>query len=151
MTEQNDREILVTRLVGAPRSLVFAAWTEPEHVARWFGPRASSITVSEMEVRPGGSLRMTWRGVDGAESPVRLTYREVVAPERLVYSDYWEMEGATHEALVTVTFAEQDGKTLLTIRTRFESAEMRNGVVELGFEGGWVEFLNRMEEHLATA
>lgn len=146
----NDGEIIVQRLVDAPRALVFKAWTDPAHVANWFAPRAMTITVQQMDVRPGGRFHFTWHNADGTDMPVKGAYREVVAPERLVYTDEWEAPGIpAQEAVVTVTFAEQQGKTLLTVRTLFSSAEIRNGAIEQGFEMGWAEIFDRLVEEVA--
>lgn len=145
-----DRAIVITRVIKAPRKLVFAAWTEPAHLAKWFKPKGFTTPVCELDVRPGGRWFLGHRAPDGAEYPFKGAYREVVPVERLVYTDEWEMEGQQHEALVTVTFEEQGEHTLLTIQTVFESTPMRDGAVEQGFATGWSEFLDGMEEHLAS-
>ena len=83
-TLPSDREIVLTRAFAAPRELVWRAWTEPEHFARWMGPDGFTTTVREMDVREGGTSRYTMRGPDGTDYPNRVIYREVVRPERLV-------------------------------------------------------------------
>jgi uncharacterized protein YndB with AHSA1/START domain len=148
----NDRDIVVTRTIDAPRALVFSAWTDPKHVANWFGPRGVTIPTCTMDVKPGGRFHMIWQHADGTQSPVKGAYREVVSPERLVYTDEWDVPGLpTQESIVTVTFEEQDGKTLLTIRTLFSTAEVREYAAQQGFETGWAEFLDRLVEQLAKA
>ncbi len=147
--ETEDREIVVTRVINAPRALVFAAWTQPEHVANWFGPRESTISVQSMNLSPGGRFHITWSGADGSESPFKGAYREIVAPERLVYTDEWEAPGLPpQEAIVTVTFEERGDKTLLTVRTLFSTPEVREWAAQKGFEVGWGIFFDRLDESL---
>ncbi len=110
-----NREIVTTRLFDAPRQLVFEAWTDPKHVAQWWGPRGFTNTIHEMDVRPGGVWRLTMHGPDGVDYPNRIVFTEVVKPERLVY-DHGSREGDPGEFHVTVTFAEESGKTRLTMR-----------------------------------
>ena len=79
-----DREFVITRVFDAPRSLVFKMWTDPKHMAHWWGPKGFTNPVCEMDVRPGGAWRIVMRGPDGGEHPAKGVYREVVAPGRLV-------------------------------------------------------------------
>ena len=104
-----------------------------------------------MDVRPGGSFRILMRGPDGTEYPNKAVYREVVAPERLVYTDDWDDGRPSQEAIVTVTFAEADGKTLLTIRMRYKSVEDRDAMLKLGAVEGFSKCMDRLEAHLANA
>src|SRR5258705_11639360 len=88
MTAQADtkpltREVTITRLVGAPRELVFRAWTDPKHLAQWWGPRGFTNPVCEVDLRVGGALRIVMRAPNGTEYPMRGVFREIVAPERL--------------------------------------------------------------------
>src|SRR3981081_2563312 len=80
-----DREVVITRVFDAPRALVFRAWTDPQHLARWWGPQGFSNPVCETDVRIGGAWRIVMRGPDGAEYPGGGVYREIVVPERLVF------------------------------------------------------------------
>jgi uncharacterized protein YndB with AHSA1/START domain len=160
----NPRDFVITRQVRAPRAVVFAAWTEPARLARWWGPEGFTTPVCEADVRPGGAWRIVMRGPDGVEYPIKGVYREVVAPERLVFTDNWEEHPAEwqeqlrrsaggdigREALNTVTFEERDGGTLITIRTRFESAAVRDAMVQTGMQDGWSQSLDRLEAALAT-
>lgn len=146
----DSREIVVSRLITAPRSLVFAAWTEPAHVAKWFGPRAFTLGVRTMDVRPGGAYHIAWLDANGADHPFRGVYLEVSPPERLVYTDVWGENLPADQAVVTVTFEEQEGKTLLTVRTRFGTAEVLEWAEKQGFLVGWGEILDRLEEALSA-
>ena len=80
-----DRELTVTRLIDAPRTLVFTAWTEPEQVARWWGPKGFVTTYSEMDIRPGGAYRLCMRSPEGKDHWKRGVYQEIVPPERIVF------------------------------------------------------------------
>lgn len=144
-----QRELVITRIFNAPRETVFKAWTDPRHALNWWGPRDHPATHVEMDVRPGG----VWRGLlrstqTGQELRHNGVFREVVAPERLVFTFAWEEEGERGlETLVTITFAEQNGKTLMTFRqTPFESDAERDG-----HRGGWSSAFDRLDEKLAMA
>jgi uncharacterized protein YndB with AHSA1/START domain len=112
LTVPSDREIVLARVFDAPRRLVWEAYTKPEHVPHWYGLRGSVMPVCEIDLRPGGAWRYVVRESDGAEYAFRGEFREVVPPERLVYT--WEVEDAPPEhpvaggaaCLETVTFAE---------------------------------------------
>lgn len=133
----SDREIILTRTYDAPRSLVFKACTEAEHVARWWGPNGFTITNHEMDVRPGGIWRFIMHGPDGTDYPNKIVYLEVVKPERLYFAHGEDGECPPPPFHVTVTFTEEGGKTTLTQRTLFSSAGdceavKAFGAVELG-------------------
>jgi uncharacterized protein YndB with AHSA1/START domain len=85
-TQTSDRDLVIERIFDAPRQMVFDAWTDPETIGQWWGPRGFTTTVHEMDVRPGGVWRFTMHGPDGTDYPNRVVYDEVVAPERLVYT-----------------------------------------------------------------
>ncbi len=151
VAEPGQQAIVITRVFDAPRKLVFKAWTDPAHVAQWWGPNGFTTTIHEMDVRPGGVWRFIMHGPDGVDYPNRIVYAEVVAPERLVYDHGDDEEGASARFHVTVTFAEQEGKTRLTIRMLFESAAERDRVVkEFGAIEGAKQTLNRLAKHLAA-
>jgi uncharacterized protein YndB with AHSA1/START domain len=148
-TESADRVLEIERIFDAPRSLVFKAWTEPEHLVHWYGPRGFTLRSSKLDLRPGGSWRSCMLSPEGREYWVKGVYREIVEPERLVFSYAHENQDGTvvHETLVTVTFAEQRGKTKLTLRQAiFESVKERDS-----HRGGWNSSLDRLVEYLATA
>jgi uncharacterized protein YndB with AHSA1/START domain len=142
-----DREIIATRVFDAPRELVFQMWTDPEHVAQWWGPRGFTNTIYEMDVRPGGVWRFVMHGPDGVDYQNKVVYIEIVKPERLVYS---HVSGPQFH--MTVTFAEQGGKTKVTARMLFESAMQRESVVkQFGAIEGLNQTLERLGDKLATA
>lgn len=158
--EGNDA--IFTRIIAAPRTSVFKAWTDAAQLAQWWGPHGFTTPVCEMDVRPGGGYRIVMRAKDGAEYPLKGIYREIVEPERLVVTDNWAEHPAewlallnrsspqtggeqAQEALNTVTFEELDGKTRLTIRIRFDSAAVRDAMLKMGMAEGWSQSLERLE------
>jgi len=144
-----DRELVVTRILDAPRERVFQAWTEPEQVARWWGPQGFTTTSYDMDVRPGGVFRLSMRSPEGTDHRKIGTYREIVAPERLVFSFAWADEDGNpgHETIVTVSFADLDAKTRLTLHQAiFASVEARDD-----HQRGWTSCLERFAEYLPTA
>lgn len=152
---ETDREITITRVFDAPRELVFAAWTDPNHVERWWGPRGYASFDCEIDLRAGGVFALQMRGPDGAVYPCRRVFREVVKPERIVYtrgSDDGHACGAglPPRAIVTVTFVERDGKTTLTIHTLLQSAADREAAQTAGFVPGWESTLERLAELLSN-
>jgi uncharacterized protein YndB with AHSA1/START domain len=142
-TEQ--RALVLSRLLDAPRPLVFKAWTEPQHLARWWGPNNFTLPHCETDFRPGGAYRFCMRAPDGTDHWVWGRYREIVAPERLVFT--WERTDepglrSRLNNLVTVTFAAQGNKTRLTLHhAAFQTAADRED-----HRGGWTERLDRLEE-----
>jgi uncharacterized protein YndB with AHSA1/START domain len=146
-TATADREVVITRLFDAPRDTVFSVWTDPAQVGIWWGPTGFTTTTHEMDVRPGGFWRYTMHGPDGRDWPNWIAYSEVARPERLVYAHGGSREEA--EFHVTVTFDEEDGKTRLTMRSLFPTAEARDFVVRehKAVEGG-NQTLDRLAEYL---
>jgi uncharacterized protein YndB with AHSA1/START domain len=146
-----DREIVLTRAFDAPRRLVFEAWTKPEHMKHWYGCRKVTLRVCEIDLRTGGAYRYVMRAPDGVDHTMQGVYREIVPPERLVYTEGYVTQGfASNEALVTVTFTERDGKTTFTSTSVYPSLEDRDGHLNSGMETGAAETLDRLAEHLAT-
>ena len=149
-TEQAATELLITRVLDAPRSLVFEAWTKPEHLEHWQGaPRGFTVTTHEVDLRPGGAFRVCMRSPEGVDHWLRGIYREIVAPGRLVFTHAWlDTQGKPgKETLVTITLAERGGKTLLTLhQTGFQSVESRDGHKE-----GWTSTFDRLAEYLVGA
>ena len=147
-----DREIAATRVFDAPRELVWKVWTDPEHVAKWWGPDGFTTTTHSMEVKPGGVWRFVMHGPDGRDYQNKITYLEVVKPERLVYKHGGDKEVEPVNFHVTVTFREQDGKTRLDMRMIFPSAKARDHVIETyGAFEGLKQHLGRLGEYLAKA
>jgi uncharacterized protein YndB with AHSA1/START domain len=144
-----DREIVTTRLIDAPRELVFEAWTDPKHVGHWFGPDGFTTITHSMDVRPGGVWRFTMRGPDGKDWPNVVTYEEVVPPERLVYV---HGDGEVPDMFrTTVTFEDRAGKTALTMRAVFKTAVAREQVVrEVGAIEGAQQTAARLERYVTS-
>jgi uncharacterized protein YndB with AHSA1/START domain len=137
------RSITATREFDAPRDLVFSLWSSPELIAPWWGPKGFTNTIHEMDFRPGGVWRFTMHGPDGRNYENKFVYREIVRPERIVMS---HLSGPLFES--HTAFDEKNGKTIITVTMTFESAELRNRVVE---EFGAVEGLHQNLEKLAGA
>ncbi len=143
-----ERELVVTRLIDAPRALVFKAWTQPEHIARWWGPRGFTTIGCAMDIRVGGRFRCGMRSPEGTDYWKVGVYRELVEPERIVFTFAWEDTSGTpgHELVTTVTLSEQGSKTLLTLhQAGFETTERRDDHVQ-----GWTSCLERFAEYMAT-
>ena len=150
-TRTTDREILLTRVFDAPRELVFNAWIDPNHIAQWFGPDGFTTTILEMDVRPGGVWRFIMHGPDGVDYPNKIVYVEIVKPERLVYNHFSEDVDEPGQFHVTMTFAEQAGKTVLSMQMLFETAAERDRVVkEYGAIEGGEQTLDRLAAYLAA-
>ena len=133
-------------MFDAPRELVFQMWTDPKHLAKWWGPRDYPVGPLSMDVRPGSKWRNCLMSNAGDMSLWHSgTFREVIPPERLIFTFRWEEEGErAMENVVTVTFAEQDGKTLMTLRQApFHSARECDG-----HDVGWNSSFDRLEEYL---
>lgn len=149
MTLQSDREVVLTRVFDAPRELVFKAHTQPEHVARWWGQRRSTLSVCEIDLRPGGAWRFVERAADGNEFPFKGVYQEIVPPEQLVYTFIFDVEPYSNlEVIDTMTLTERDGKTTLTVSSLYPSVEARDGMIASGMEQGAAESYDRLAEHL---
>jgi uncharacterized protein YndB with AHSA1/START domain len=143
-----DREITATRIFDAPRELTWKVWTDPSHIAQWWGPRGFTNTIHKMEVRPGGVWEFMMHGPNGVDYPNKVTYLEVKAPELLVY-DHGEKGELTYFR-VTVTFEDLAGKTKLTMQMLFETAQQRNQVVEkYGAVKGLKQNMDKLGEYLA--
>jgi uncharacterized protein YndB with AHSA1/START domain len=147
MTTPSDREIVMTRVFDAPRDLVFEAHTSCEHMSNWWGPRKYDIASCEMDFRPGGTWRIVHRGPDGEEYGFHGEFREIVRPERIVWT--FEFEGAPgHVSVETLALEEHDGKTTITTTSVFDTAEERDAMLESGMESGAVETWDRLAEYL---
>jgi uncharacterized protein YndB with AHSA1/START domain len=149
VTTPSDTEIVMTRVFDAPRALVFEAHSKPEHIRRWWGPRGYTTPITEMDFRPGGAWRFVQRGTDGTEFGFRGEFREIVPPEKIVWT--FEFEGMPgHVSVQTLTLEEKDGRTTLTSRLEFPSTEERDGMLHSGMERGASDSMDRLEEHLAV-
>ena len=145
-TDEASRTILTTRVYDAPRALVFEAFTQPQHLAQWWGPNGFTTTTHAIDVRPGGFWRFVMHGPDGTDYQNRITYDEVVKPERLVYRHGGDVDAEPVQFHVTVTFEDLGGKTRLTMRMVFPSAVERDRVAE---KYGAVEGAKQTLERLA--
>jgi uncharacterized protein YndB with AHSA1/START domain len=150
-----EKELVMERSFDAPRSLVFAAFTKPEHLARWWAPGGYTIPVCNIDLRPGGVWHYCMRSAEGAEHWARSVYREISPPEKLIYtSTFADKDGNVTddipEQLVTVIFEEQDGRTLLTTRYQFASEEALQETLTMGLKQGYTETLNSLARLLDT-
>ena len=148
ITLPSDTEMIMTRTFDAPRTVVFDAHTNREHIRHWWGPRGYDVKSCEIDLRPGGAWRFVQKGPDGTEHGFRGEFREVVRPERFTWT--FEYEGAPgHVSLETIALEERDGKTYLTSTSRFDSKEDRDGMLASGMESGANETYDRLDEYLA--
>jgi uncharacterized protein YndB with AHSA1/START domain len=148
-TTPSDREVAITRVVDAPRRLVFEAWTNPSHVPRWMlGPHGWSMPVCEIDLRPGGAWHFVWRRDDGTEMEMRGTYKEIAAPERLVSTESWG--GDWPETLNTLVLTEAGGRTTITLTILYPSREAREAALQSGMKDGASESFERLAEHVRT-
>ena len=144
-----DREIVLTRVFDAPRELVYRAWTDPEHIQRWFGPKDFTCTTHAIDMRVGGMWRFDMHGPDGKRYPNRMTFLQMNAPELLVFDHGDDSDADSNTFRVTITFDSQsNGKTVVTMRQLLATKEQREvkirfGAVELGNTT-----LDKLEAHL---
>jgi uncharacterized protein YndB with AHSA1/START domain len=145
------RELTLTRVFDAPRDLVFRMWTEPKHMAQWWGPKGFTNPVCELDLRPGGAIRIHMRAPDGTVYPMTGEFREIVAPERLVFISFAEDRDGLRliESLTTVTLAEQAGKTILTVHASAVALAPIGAQYLQGMEAGWNGSLDRLTELVA--
>lgn len=143
--------LTITRVFDAPRELVFKAWTEVEHLKRWWGPHSFTNPVCEIELRRGGSIRIDMRSPDGTIYPMTGVFQEIVAPERLVFKSMaLDGEGEPlFEILNTVLFSDANGKTTLTVQARVLRATADAPQYLDGMQEGWNQSLDRLAEVLA--
>jgi uncharacterized protein YndB with AHSA1/START domain len=151
VTTPSEREIAMTRVFNAPRSMVFDAWTNPELLKRWLGVRGGwSMAVCEVNLRVGGAYRFVWRGPNGAEMGMGGVYREIVRPERLVATEKFDDPWYEGEALDTTVLLEHGGRTTLTTTVLYASREVRDAVLKSPMESGVAESYDKLAELLAS-
>jgi len=152
VTMPSDREIAMTRMFDAPRTLVFDAHTKPELVKRWLlGPPGWTMPVCEIDLRVGGKYRWLWRSDnDGSTMGIGGVYRQIVAPERIVTTERFDESWYPGEGLNTLVLVEQGGRTTLTQTMRYESKEARDAVLKSGMEQGVEASYDRLAELLAS-
>ena len=150
--DSDPRSIIGMREFDAPRDLVFAAWTDPEHLAQWWGPNGFTTTTHSFDFRPGGVWRFVMHGPDGRDYQNRITFDEVVPPERIVYRHGGGEDVEPVQFRQTVTFEDIGGRTRMTWRGDFPSAAERHRVIsEYGAAQGLVQTMTRLGEYVATA
>lgn len=150
VTLPTDTQILITREFDAPKHLVYEAWTTPELIKRWWSGKRGEVTVAEVDLRVGGTWRYAMMAADaGFEVAFHGEFREIVAAERIVSTEVFEgmPDGSlAGEALNTVTFTEQDGRTTLAILVEHKNKEDRDGHIDSGMEGGMQESMDALEQ-----
>jgi len=148
-----ERTVVITRIFDARREVVFEAWTDPVHLAAWFGPKGFMNPVCEVDLRIGGKLRIVMRAPDGAEHPMIGIFREIVRPERLVFTNIaTDTAGKILlEGLTTVTFAEHGGgQTKLTMESHAVARVDYASPMLEGMEVGWTQTIDRLGEYIVT-
>jgi uncharacterized protein YndB with AHSA1/START domain len=144
-----EREIAITRIFDAPPEVLWKVWTEPDHIARWWGPKGFTNTIHVMDVKPGGSWKFVMHGPDGVNYPNKVTYLEVKWPELLVY-DHGD-EGELTHFRVTVTFEGLGQRTRLSMQMLFKTADQRDKVAEkFHAVEGLRENMDKLEVYLTT-
>jgi uncharacterized protein YndB with AHSA1/START domain len=149
----SDRELVLTRLIDAPREKLFKAWTDPDLLKRWFAPLPWTTPHAELDVRPGGANLIVMRGPDGKEFPNRGVYLEIVPNERLVVTDAYTNAWATSEKpfmTAILTFEDEDGKTRYTARVRHWTVADRETHEKMGFHQGWGQCTDQLAALAAT-
>jgi uncharacterized protein YndB with AHSA1/START domain len=148
VTTPSDQEIVLTRVFDASRRLVWDAFTRPDLLKRWFGPRGWSLVVCEVDLRVGGGFRFVLRGPDGRELGMRGVYQEIVPPERSVHLE--SFDDYPGESTVTTVLVEHNSQTTLTATVRYPSKEVRDAVIQSGMEHGAAESYDKLAELFAS-
>ena len=151
VTTPSDRELAMTRVFDAPRSMVFDAWTKPELLKRWLGVFGGwTFAVCEVDLRVGGKYRFVWRGKDGNEMGMGGVYREILRPERIVSTEKFDDPWYEGDAIDTTTFVERGGKTTMTTTVLYASKEIRDAVLKSPMESGVAKSYDKLAEVLAA-
>jgi uncharacterized protein YndB with AHSA1/START domain len=162
ISKVEGHELILERVFDAPRELVFKAFSEAEHLKHWWGPRGWTLTVCNVDFRPGGIWHYCMKCIDenqgdfyGQESWGKGVYQEIVEAEKVVYVDYFsDSEGNEAEGMpstqITMTFVEHEGMTKLVSRAQYASVEALKTVLEMGMEQGISETWDRLAEHLQS-
>ena len=150
--DRDPLSIVGTRVLAAPRALVFSVWTDPKHLVQWWGPNGFRTTTHAFDFRPGGVWRFVMHGPDGRDYQNRITFDEIVAPERIVYRHDGAEDVEPVTFTQTVTFEDiGNGETRLTWRGKFPSAEERARVIrEYGADKGLAQTMARLDDYLAA-
>lgn len=152
-TPENERELVLARLIDAPREKVWRCWTEPELLKQWFVPKPWTIAAVDVDVRPGGASNITMRDPDGNEYPNPGVYLEVVPNEKLVFTDAftegWKTSGKPF-FVGFLTFEDEGGKTRYVARARHWTLEETESHAKMGFHEGWGQCAEQLEELART-
>ena len=149
ITTPTDREVVITRVVDAPRGMVFDAFTKPDLVRRWMlGPPGSTMPVCEIDLRVGGKYRYVWENADGQRMAMGGTFTEIVRPSRMVATQVFDEDWTGGETLVTTEIVEKNGKTTITTMVRYGSREARDAALQTGMAEGMEAGYQRLEELL---
>ena len=149
VTTPSDREVRLTRVFDAPRQMVWDAFTKPELMKRWFGPRGWSLAECTIDLRVGGGWRFILQGPEGQKMGMRGVYREIEAPERSVHIETFD--DYPGESVVTAVFTEKGGKTTMEATVLYASKEVRDTVIQSGMEHGAAESYDKLAEVLAAS
>ncbi len=149
MTISKSADLVLSRTFNAPRSLVWQAWTDPQHLVQWWGPVGFTGANCEMDLRVGGKFMLDLLGPDGMHYPCIGTYCEIRPEERIVYEGEAGEghpcgSGLPPRSLVTITFEDAGSKTTVTIHTRFQTLERREAALRGGYGPGWTQSLERL-------
>jgi uncharacterized protein YndB with AHSA1/START domain len=148
VASEGEREIVTERVFDAPRERVFDAFTNPDLIPQWWGPRGITTTVEKMDVQVGGDWRFVCTNADGQSDAFRGTYREITPPERVVQTFEW-MGMPGHVIVETATFEDLGEQTRVRTHSLFHTTEERDGMLASGMEGGLSESYERLDELLA--
>jgi uncharacterized protein YndB with AHSA1/START domain len=154
-----DREFALTHILNAPRELVFKAWTDPDLLPRWWAPEGFTVPLCEIDARTGGAYRIVMRSPEGDVYPLKGVYIDIRAPERLVFTDNWEEHPSEWQAMLpknnlgeshnTVMFENIGNKTMLILRSVFDSIAVRDAMLKMGTSEGWWQSFERLDRLLA--
>jgi uncharacterized protein YndB with AHSA1/START domain len=146
--QPSDREVVFSRLITAPRELVWEAWTSPEHLHEWWGPTGFTTTTHEFAFVPSGHWRYVMHAPDGTDYPNRVVFREIDPPSRLVYENSWDHPDAPLDFTVVVTFAAESAMTRLLLHMTFrDPAAFKAAVERYGVLPGGTQTLDRLAEY----
>lgn len=158
-TNQKDVVFSISRLIHAPRQIVWRAWTDPDMLAQWWGPNYFTNPICEIDPRPGGEYRIVMRGPDDVEYPMRGTFQVIEPPERLVmtmdvseHPDEWHdminpdrsVANPAGELVCTVHLEDDEDRTQITIHVQFETPQIREAMLKIGMNEGWNQSLDRL-------
>ena len=151
LTTPSDREIAVTRVFDAPRTLVYDAWTKPELLKRWlYGPNGWSLAVCDIDLRVGGKYRYVWHHTNGNEMGMGGFYKEIMAPEKIVNTQLFDQDWHGGEAVGTLVLTEKDGKTTAVNTVLYNSKEGRDMALSTPMAEGMEMGYSRMDEMFAS-